>query len=106
MVQVPPLQLTDYLNAAADVFVFGAVSVLHGAAVVVVAEVLQSAVAAAAVLCVVAAAVSEPAVAVSAVGMFVIGVLVVHDVVAVAVVVAGPQALLIAFARGHCFAVD
>lgn len=54
------------------------------------------------VLC--AAAAAELAVAVSAAEVFVIGALV-HDV-AVAVVAAGPQALLRAFARGHCFVAD
>lgn len=49
-------------------------------------------------------AAAELAVAVSAAEVFVIGALV-HDV-AVAVVAAGPQALLRAFARGHCFVVD
>lgn len=79
--------------AAADVVVV--LAVVHQSAVVVVA--------AAVVRCVVAAA--GLAEAVNAVERFVIGVLVVHDV-AVAVVVAGPQALPTAFARGHCFVVD
>lgn len=74
-------------------------------AVAVTAVVFQFAAVAAVVLY--AAAAAEPAVAVSAVAMFVIDALVVYDVaVAVAVVVAGPQALLTTFVRGHCFVVD
>lgn len=99
-VQVPRLQLGDCLKVAADVSAFGAVVlyVAAAAAVVVMAVVPQFAVAAV-VLCAGAAAV-----AVSAAGLFVTGVLAVHDVVAVAA--AGPQALLTAFATGHCFAED
>lgn len=110
ILQVPQLQRTDYLSAGwpavAAVFVFDVavtVAVQHATADVLAAPaaVFRSAVAVA--LCVVAAA--ELAVVVSAVEMFVIGALVVH-VVAAAAVVAGPQALLTAFAKGHCFVVD
>lgn len=80
----------------AAVFVFDVVVT----AVAVTAVVFQFAVVV--ILC--AAAAAELAVAVSAAEVFVIGALV-HDV-AVAVVAAGPQALLRAFARGHCFVVD
>ncbi len=83
--------------AAADVVVVFAA--LRQSAVVVVVVV------AVVVVRVVVAAAAELAEAVDTVEMFVIGVLVVHDV-AVAVVVAGPQALLTTFARGHCFVAD
>lgn len=96
MEQVPPLTTTDYSDpgrpAAAAVFVLTGVVVFQYA-VVVAAVVLY------------VAADAERAVPVIAVERFVIGALVVPDV-AVAVVVAGPQALPKAFVRGHCFVVD
>lgn len=109
ILQAPQRQQTDYLSAGwpavAAVFVFGAavtaaVQCVTAVALAAPAAAFRSAVAVA--LCVVAAA--ERAVAVSAVEMFVIGAFVVH--VAAVVAVAEPQALLIAFATGHCFVVD
>lgn len=103
MVQEPPLQPTDYLNAGGLVATAG-LHVADADVLVVFAVVLQSSVVAAvAVVLCVAAAAAELAVTVSAVEMFATGVVVVHNI---AGVVAGPQALPTAFAGEHYFVVD